>query len=114
MPSAPARAANLGQGGVHSQVEVHHWLTGAEAVETGSFVVLDLEQLEHVRVLAGRPHVVQAAFVVAEHDADGGALTHLGSVAGHTPQEFHQVEVRDQGVGDLDEDVSQSFHADHG
>lgn len=94
---------------VGGEVSVDDRLPAVERVEARSVVVLQLEQLEELGTLGGGRHEMRAFLGVGEQDAYGGVAGEPGDAVGEHLQEFDQVELVDERVGDLDEDFRQAF-----
>ena len=110
MPAAIARGANDGQRSAASgEVRDDDRRAGAVAVEAGALVVLDLEQLEQPRVLAGGADVVERAVATGQHHPGGTASGDVGGMGRDGVEELDEVEVGHEGVGHLDEDGCQSL-----
>ena len=88
-------------------------LSLAVAVEAGPLVVLQLEQLQQAEVLGGRRHQLQVSPLVGQHQTGCVDAEQLDAGAGQRVQEVDDVEVRDQGVGQLQEDADQSLLGHH-
>jgi hypothetical protein len=82
---------------------------GAEAVQAGTLAVLQLEQLEQPRGLAGGGHHAQLAAGVGQQQPGGGDVKQLGAAVGQHLQEVDDVEVGDHGIGQLDEGLRQQL-----
>ena len=113
LPRRGARTAASGPG-ASAQVGVDHRLAGAEGVQARSFVVLHLEQLQQLDVLVGGRHELQPAALVGQQQPDVGVADELGGAVGDHQQELDDVEVVDEGVGDLDEHVGEPFSGNNG
>jgi hypothetical protein len=95
------------------EIGVDHRSPGREAVEAGSLVVLQLEELEGPAAVVGRGHVLQPPVVVGQQQSDRGRTADRRGVVGELVQELDEVEVGDEGVGHLDEHVGEPFGGDH-
>jgi len=66
-------------------------------------VVLELEQLEQVRLLAGGGHDVEQAGLVGQQDAGGAGIQQRHAPVAQHGQQVDDVELVDEGVGQLHE-----------
>ena len=80
-----------------------------EAVQAGTLVVLDLEQLEQPGGFAGGGHHAQLTARVSQQQPGGGDIQQLHAAVGQHVQEVDHVEAGDHGVGQLDERLRQQF-----
>src|SRR5581483_10439082 len=89
-------------------------LARAVAVETGAFLGLQLEQLEHPHGLAGRGHDAQVAFGSGQHEPGGSDVEYLDTAIRQQREQLYDVEVVDEVVGELHQCASEhgfSWHA---
>jgi hypothetical protein len=73
------------------------------AVQARTLVVLQLEQLEQADLFAGRRHHSQLASGIGEEDAGGVDVEQLDAAVGQHREQVDDVELSDEGVGELDE-----------
>ena len=108
-PACPACGGELGPALVGAQVGARHGLAGPEAVQAGSLVALQLEQLEQPGGLAGGGHHAQFPARVGQQQPGGGDVEQLDAAAGQHVQEVDDVEIGDHGVGKLDKGLRQQL-----
>ena len=85
------------------QVLVPHALAGAERIQAGAFLLLELEQLQQPHRLAGGGHQPQAARRGSQHHPGGGDAEQMDAPVREPGQHVDDVVVVDQGVGHLDQ-----------
>ncbi len=105
----PGGGGEPGPALVGAQVGGCHGLAGPEAVQAGSLVALQLEQLEQPGGLAGGGHHAQFPARVGQQQPGGGNVQQLDAAAGQHMQEVDDVEIGDHGVGQLDESLRQQL-----
>ncbi len=89
-----------------------HRLPGAERLQTGALFALDLEQLQQVGLLARRRHHLQRAASVGEEDPCRRGVEQLDAAPAQGGQHLDDIEVIHEGVGQLQERVSQQGFSD--
>jgi hypothetical protein len=99
-----ARPARL----VGGQVAVHDRLAGAVAVDAGTLPSLQLEELQDPHRLAGGGHHPQVAVGRHQHEPGGTHVQHVDASVGQKGQQFHDVKVGHQGIGQLRERLGQN------
>ena len=85
------------------QVLVLHGLAGAEGVQAGAFLCLQLKQLQQAHRLAGGGHQPQAARGRSQHHPGGGDAEQIDAPVRDPGQQVDDVIVVDEGVGHLDQ-----------
>jgi hypothetical protein len=85
------------------QVLVCDGLAGAEGVQAGPFLGLQLEQLQQPHRLAGGGDQSQAALGRGQHHSGGGDAEQVHAPVRQTGQQVDDVVVVDEGVGHLDQ-----------
>ncbi len=93
--------------GLPAQVGDDHRCAGAEAVQAGPFVVLQLEEFQQAHLFVGGGHDAEFAVAVREQHAYGARAEHAHTAVGQQAQEVDQVEVGDQVVRQLDKGLGQ-------
>ena len=88
-----------------------HRRRGLEAVEAGTLVALELQQLHDARGLVGRGDRTQLPAGVAQHDAGRVGRQELHAEAGQSIQQVDDVVLIDQGVRQGDERPADGFLA---
>ena len=78
-------------------------LAGPEGVKTGTFLGLQLEQLQQAHRLAGGGHQPQAARGRSQHHPGGGDAEQVNAPVRDPGQQVDDVIVVDEGVGHLDQ-----------
>ena len=99
----------LGPALVSTQVGGCDGVPGAEAVQAGPLVALQLEQLKQPGGLAGGGHHTQFSARIGQQQPGGGNVQQLGAAGGQHVQEVDDVEVGDHGVGKLDKGLRQQL-----
>jgi hypothetical protein len=84
-------------------------LTAAAAVEARPFLVLELEQVEEMGRLVGRCDRAQEPTFVGENDTGLARAEQLDNAVGEDGHELDDVEVRHEGVGQLDEHPAEAL-----
>ena len=87
------------------EVGVHDGRPLAIAVLAGALSRLYLEQLEQVGALVGGGHELEVTLFVGEEEPSRSGAEELRRPGGDHLQELHDVELLDEGVGELDEDL---------
>lgn len=85
------------------KVLVHGHQTGPEAVRARALLGLQLEQLHDPHRLTGGRHHPEFAFGRHNHHAGGGDVEDLHAPVGEQREQLDDVELVDQGVGQLDQ-----------
>jgi len=88
---------------VGGQIDFEDRLTGVVAVETRALAGLQFEQLQPAHRLAGGGHHPQITVGTDQHEPGGPDSQHLDATVGEQGQQLHDVEVRDERVGQLHE-----------
>ena len=78
-----------------------HALPGAEGIQAGAFLGLQLEQLQQAHRLARGGHQPQAAPGRGQHHPGGGDAEHADAPVREPGQQVHDVVVVNEGVGHL-------------
>jgi hypothetical protein len=91
------------------QVGDDHLCAGAEALQAGAFVVLELEELQQAYLFVGGGHDAEFAVAVREQHPGRTGAEHAHAAVGEQAQEVDQVEVGDQVVRQLDEGLGQEL-----
>jgi len=78
-------------------------VAGAEGVQAGTFLGLQLEQLKQAHRLAGGGHQPQPARRGGQHHSGGGDAEQADASVGESGQQVNDVVVVDEGVSHLDE-----------
>lgn len=85
------------------QIGEDHGFAAAVAVEARSFVILELEQFQQLRLAARRGDHLQRAAGVAEEYPRPAGVQYVHAPFAEPRQQFHHIEVGDEGVGQLHE-----------
>jgi hypothetical protein len=78
-------------------------LAGAEGIQAGAFLLLELEQLQQAHRLAGGGHQPQGARGRSQHHPGGGDAEQVDAPVRDPGQQVDDVIVVDEGVGHLDQ-----------
>ena len=95
------------------EVLVQHGFTGAVGVEAGSFLGLVLEQFEQPHGLVRRGHDPEVSFRGDQHETGRSDVEYVDAAVGEQAQQLDDVEVRDEGVGEVDEGPGQERFSGH-
>ena len=91
------------------QVRGGDGLAGPVAVQAGTLIVLQLEQLKQPGGFAGGSHHAQLTARISQQQPGGGDVQQLHAAVGQHVQEVDHVEAGDHGVGQLDERLRQQL-----
>ncbi|MFC7624346.1 hypothetical protein [Microlunatus sp. GCM10028923] len=102
---------------VYYVVEAAVQLARPVAVQARALLVLQFQELEQAGLLGRGRHHAQHAAVVGQHQAGPLGIEQVGAPGDQFVQEFDDIEVADQAVGEPDEKVPEPyllrFHCAH-
>ena len=84
-------------------------LAAAEGVETGALVVLDLEQLQKLRLVVRGDHHPEAGGIIGQHQTRCGHVQDVNAPVGQHLQQLVHVELAHRGHDELRKRQGQSF-----
>jgi hypothetical protein len=95
------------------ELEVHDWLAADEAVDTGTLVRLELEQLKPSHGIAGRGDHLEFAAGCGEHDSSRIDVEYLDASIAQYGEHVDYVEVIHEVVGHFDQCPNQQSFSGH-